>query len=349
MASAALQGRQLDTAGLGVQIAGDHIRQIACGTSQCLVAESVHCVHIIGQLADVAAVLELDTLGNSDHDAGLLLLHGADLLNEVLHVEGDFGQADHIHALAVIALGQRGRGQPAGVAAHDLDHGDIIGAVNGGIADDLLHHHTDVLCRRAVAGGVVGHHQVVVDGLGNAHEADVALDAVAVFSQLADGIHGVVAANVEEVANVQLFQDGEQLLVNGLVIVPIGQLIAAAAQEAGRGALEQLDIQVIGQHGGKIHHALLQQTGNAVAHAVNDLSAAALAALEYACQTSIDDGGRAARLTNDCIFTHDDFSFSSVSAFILSCRSTKTDHEGGGEEKRANETYRQIWRGVPLT
>ena len=177
---------------------------------------------------------------------------------------------------------------------------------------------------------MVGHHQVVIDGLGNAHEADIALDAVAVLGQLADGIHGVVAANVEEVANVQLFQDGEQLLVNGLVIVPIGQLIAAAAQEAGRGALEQLDIQVIGQYGGKIHHALLQQTGNAVAHAVNDLSAAALAALEYACQTCIDDGGRAARLTNDCIFTHDDFSFSSVSAFILSCRSTKTDHEGGG-------------------
>ena len=194
---------------------------------------------------------------------------------------------------------------------------------------------------------MVGHHQIVIDGLGNAHEADVALDAVAVFSQLADGIHGVVAANVEEVANVQLFQDGEQLLVNGLVIVPIGQLIAAAAQEAGRGALEQLDIQIIGQHGGKIHHALLQQTGNAVAHAVNDLSAAALAALEYACQTSIDDGGRAARLTNDCIFTHDDFSFSSVSAFYIIVQEHENRPRGG--RKRANETYRQIWRGGPLT
>ena len=32
-------------------------------------------------------------------------------------------------------------------------------------------HNTDVLGRRAVAGGVVGDHQVVVDGLGHAHKA----------------------------------------------------------------------------------------------------------------------------------------------------------------------------------
>ena len=133
-------------------------------------------------------------------------------------LNGHFGQADHVHALAVVALGQSGgSGQPAGVAAHDLHHGDVLGAVNGGVTDDLLHHHADVLGSRAVAGGVVGDHQVVVDGLGHAHKADVALDACAVICQLADGVHGVVAADVEEVADVQLLQDGEQLLVHSLI------------------------------------------------------------------------------------------------------------------------------------
>ena len=122
----------------------------------------------------------------------------------------------------------------------------------------------------------------------------------------------------------------KQLFVHGFVLVPVGQLIAAAAQEAGRGALEQLDVQIVRQHGGKIHHALLQQTGNTVAHTVHDVGTAALAALEYACQTCIDDGGRAARLTNDCIFTHDDFSFLFFCfGFYKTCRCTKTDAEKG--------------------
>ena len=274
-------------------------------------AEGVHCVHIVGQLADVAAILQLDTFGNGDDDAGLLLLHHTDLLDEVIHVEGHFGQTDHVHALAVVTLGQRsGSGQPASVAAHDLDHGDVLGAVHGGVTDDLLHHDADVLGGGAVAGGVVGNHQVV----GHAHEADVALDAVAVIGQLADGVHGVVAADIEEIADVQLLQNGEQLLIDGLIVVPIGQLVAAAAQEAGRRALEQLDVEVVGQILREIYDVFLQQTGHAVAHAVNDLRAAVLAALKDPRQTGVDDGSRAAGLANDCIFTHDDFSFSSVSA-----------------------------------
>ena len=307
-------------------------------------AESVHCVHIVGQLTDVAAIFQLHAFGNGDHDAGLLLLHHAHLLNEVFHIEGHFGQADHVHTLAVVTLCQSGgSGQPAGVAAHDLHHGDVLGAVHGGIADDLLHHHADVLGSRAVAGGVVGDHQVVVDGLGHTHKADVALDAFAVLSQLADGVHGVVAADVEEVADVQLFQNGEQLFVDGLVLMPVRQLIAAAAEEAGRGALEQLDVQIVRQHGGKIHHPLLQQTGNAIAHTVNDLCAAVLAALKYACKACIDDGSRTARLTNDCIFTHDDFSFFVFlfRQYNITCRMH--------ENRRGKRGYRRIWRGVPLT
>ena len=190
---------------------------------------------------------------------------------------------------------------------------------------------------------MVGDHQVIVDGLGHAHEADVALDALAVLGQLADGVHGIVAADVEEVADVQLFEDGEELLVHGLVGVPVGQLVAAAAQEAGRRALEQLDVQVVGQHGGKVHHTLLQQTGDAVAHAVDDVGTAALAAFKDARKARIDDGSRTARLTNDCIFTHDDFSFFVFlfRQYNITCRVH--------ENRRGKRGYRRIWRGVPLT
>src|SRR5699024_3308118 len=117
---------------------------------------------VVGQLADVAAVLQFDAFRHGDDDAGLLLLHDADLFNEAVHMEGDFGQADHVHALAVVALGQGSRGgQPAGIAAHDLHDGDVLGAVDGGVPDDLFHDHADVLGSRAVTGSVVSDHQVV--------------------------------------------------------------------------------------------------------------------------------------------------------------------------------------------
>ena len=48
------------------------------------------------------------------------------------------------------------------------------------------------------------------------------------------------------------------------------------------------------------------------------------------------------RLTNDCIFTHDDFSFF---VFLFRQYITCRMHEN----RRGKRGYRRIWRGVPLT
>ena len=177
----------------------------------------------------------------------------------------------------------------------------------------------------------------------------------AVLCQLADGVHGVVAADVEEVADVQLLQDGKQLLVHSFIGVPVRQFVAAAAQEAGRRALEQFDVEVVRQQGGQIHHALLQQACNTVAHAVYDIGTAALAALEHTGQTCVDNGSRTARLTNDCIFTHDDFSFvffcfGFYSKIVQGARKqTRKGDKGFARPPGQNKIYRRMWRGVPLT
>ena len=60
MARAALQRRKLDAASLGVQTACNGVCQEACRAGQSLVAERIHRVDIVGQLADIAAILELD-------------------------------------------------------------------------------------------------------------------------------------------------------------------------------------------------------------------------------------------------------------------------------------------------
>ncbi len=56
-----------------VQAAGNGVRQETRRAGQSLVAESIHRVDIVGQLADVAAILELDALRHGDDDGRLLL------------------------------------------------------------------------------------------------------------------------------------------------------------------------------------------------------------------------------------------------------------------------------------
>ena len=138
---------------------------------------------------------------------------------------------------------------------------------------------------------MVGHHQVIVNRLGNAHKADIAANMGTVISQLADGIHAVIAADVEEIADIQFAQDLEQLLVYGFALggVPVGQLVAAAAQIAGRCALEQLNVHGTFQLVIQYADAALQQAGHAVHHAVHLTCTAALAAFINAGQAGIDD------------------------------------------------------------
>ena len=92
MARAALQRRKLDAAGLGVQTAGNGVCQEARRAGQSLVAERIHRVDIVGQLADIAAILELDALGHGDDNGRLLLLHPLDLIDEVIHIERNLGR-----------------------------------------------------------------------------------------------------------------------------------------------------------------------------------------------------------------------------------------------------------------
>ena len=56
----------------------------------------------------------------------------------------------------------------------------------------------------------------------------ISADVCAVVGQLADGVHRVVTADVEAVADVQLLQDLKQLDLDGLALggVPVGQLVA---------------------------------------------------------------------------------------------------------------------------
>ena len=307
MRCAALERTELDRAGLAAHLAADEIRQVRRRAGELLVAERVHIVGAAAGLAHIGAVRQADALGDGDEHGVLVLEQAAHLRQERLDVKGHFGQIDEIDALAVLALGQRGRaGEPARVAAHDLDDRDQLLLVGEAVAvaDDLLDGGGDVLRRAAVARCVVGQGEVVVDRLGHAEEALRLAGEQRVVGELLDGVHRVVAADVDEALDVELVENVEDLDVDVLILVDGGQLVAAGAQEGGRGALEDLDVQLVLDIVGQIDVLLIEQALDAVAHAVDLVEAAIHGRLEHARQAGVDDSRRAAGLSYDDVAFH---------------------------------------------
>ena len=145
---------------------------------------------------------------------------------------------------------------------------------------------------------MVGAVQVVVDGLGHAHDAALIAHLLHILGDLVAGVHGVVAAVVEEVAHVVFLEDLQDALVVGVVLVGIGQLIAAGAQGRGGGVLEQLQLGgVLLTH---IVELVLQHALDAVGGAQHPGDAVGLqSGLDGALGAGVDDRRGAAGLTDD--------------------------------------------------
>ena len=268
-------------------------------------AEGVHRAVAARQIAQEGAVLAAHALTGGNDDVVLFLAQILHPAQEQLLAEGNLRQQDQVRTVAVIALGQaRGGGQPARVTAHDLGHGHALQVIHVGIPNDLLHHGGNVLGRAAKAGGVVGEHQVIVDGLGHTDEPDGAADAAAVSCQLGNGVHAVVAADVKHRVDLITLEQAEQGLVHALVLLGGGQLVPAAAQVGGGGALEQLNVQRLAQQLVQIQQLLIQKTLNAVVHAVNAPGTTGAGGFIHARQTGIDYRSGAAALPHQKIHTH---------------------------------------------
>ena len=199
----------------------------------------------------------MDALRHSHDAVALAIVDLSDILQELLHVKIHFGQVDQVWSAAHHSGQSGGGGQPAGMAAHDLhdDHG--AGVIDPGVLVQLHAGGGDVLGGAAVAGAVVRAGQVVVDGLGHPDDVAGVAHLLHVLADLVAGVHGVVAAVVEEVAHVVLLEDLQDAAVVGVVLVRVGQLIPAGAQGGGGGVLEQIQlgrvllahvVQFVGQH-----------------------------------------------------------------------------------------------------
>ena len=184
------------------------------------------------------------------------------------------------------------------MTAHDLDNADHTGVVHARVLIDLHAARGDILRGAGVAGAVVGAEEIVVDGLGNAHHAALIADLLHILGDLVAGVHGVVAAVVEEIADIVLLEDLQDTLVIGIIYVGIRQLVAAGAQGRGGGVFHQ--VQLSGVLLSHVVQLVLQHTLDAVGGAQHLSDAGSLqGGLDDALGTGVDDGGGAAGLADD--------------------------------------------------
>ena len=296
MCAAALQQVQLDAADLGAGFLLQDVGQHGGGAAQLGVTEAVGGRGL--GLGHEGAVGVVDALGHGDEAVVALGIDALDVGDELVHVEVGLGHVDQVGAAAVFAGQGGGGGEPAGVTAHDLHHGDHAGVIHPGVLVDLHDGGGDILGSAGVAGAVVGAPQVVVDGLGYAHHAALITHGLHVLADLVAGVHGVVAAVIEEVADVVLLEDLQDALVIGVVLLGVGNLIAAGAQGRGGGVLHQP--QLLGVLQTHVKQPVVQHALDAVLCAQHLGDAAGFQrGVNDAVGAGVDDGSGAAGLADD--------------------------------------------------
>ena len=136
-----------------------------------------------------------------------------------------------------------GRDDPAGVASHDF-HDEHLGrrlGHRGDVERGFARRHRDVLrhgaearaCSRCAAGRCRR-------SSARRCRSPVA-ELIADLRHLVSGVHRVVAAVVEEVADVVRLEDLDEALVLGAILLEALELVARGAEGAGRRVPESLD------------------------------------------------------------------------------------------------------------
>ncbi len=297
---AALQEGRLDSANLRRNATADDLRELVGETAELGVAEAVVAIGL--GLGDEVAVLVVDTLGGDDEALARRVVDALHVIEEGVHVEVHLREVDEIRTGAGVAREGGGGGEPASVAAHHLDDGHHARIVAGSVVLDLHAGSGDVLGGGSVAGAVVRAVQVVVDGLGDAHDAALVAALLHELGNLVAGVHRVVAAVVEEVADIELLEGVENLLVVGRILVRILHLVAAGAEGGSGSELEQLELhRILHAH---VIELLVEHARDAVrgAEHAGDLGSVE-GCLDSAEDTGVDHGGGAAGLADDtCTF-----------------------------------------------
>ena len=199
-----------------------------------------------------------------------------------------------------------GGGDPAGVAAHHLEDEDLGRGLGHRLHVEarLAHAGGHVLGHRAEARAVVGDRQVVVDRLGHVHGDERIAHLGGDARDLEAGVGGIVAAVVEEVADVVRLEHLDQALVLVAALLDALELVAAGAEGAARRVHERADVR--GRLAAGVDEVLGERADDAVAARVDlaDLRLVLPRRLDDARGARVDHRGDAAGLRVEGVAGH---------------------------------------------
>ncbi len=248
------------------------------------------------------AVCIVNALGNR-YDYILVgipdLLH---ILEELVHVEINFRKIYQIRRISSHSC-QRSRScQPAGMASHNLNDRHLSLVVYMGILINLYQRGGNVFGCGSKSRTMVRAEQVVVDRLGDTHDAAVVANLLHIFGNLVAGIHGIISAVVEEITHVIFLENFKNLLVIRLILIRIRNLVTAGTQCRGRRIFHNCQLlRILLIHDVK---SVIQHAHNPVGSAVNlGDTVSVKTCLDCAVTACIDNRRRTAGLSDDhCTF-----------------------------------------------
>ena len=189
------------------------------------------------------------------------------------------------------------------MTSHDLDdrHGFFV-VVNGCVDGDLTNGGRNIFCGASESRRMIGEHEIVVDRFRDSDEPDVAFDRFRIAGKLADCVHGIVAADIEKVADIFDCKFFKQLRIDRIVQI-FRQLVAAGSEVGSGSCFDQFQFAGLFQRF-HIHDLIVQESLDSVDHSV-DRSECVFAVqcfIYNAVQTGIDDRSRSAGLSDNYIF-----------------------------------------------
>ena len=183
---------------------------------------------------DKGAVCVVNTFGNTDNKIAVFLKCFFEITQESILVKSNFWKINKQRIVtSVFTCKGAGSSEPSGMASHDLDDRDRFFLIDIGIGRDLTDCGSNVFCGTSESRSMISIYQIIVDGLWFADHADRTADTCSIAGKLADGIHGIITADIEEPADIELFKFAEKCRINR-IFKRFRQFVAAGAEISSR-------------------------------------------------------------------------------------------------------------------
>ena len=217
---------------------------------------------------------------------------------ESLHIKVHLRQVDQIGSGTAVCRQCSASGQPTGMTPHDLDDCDRTVIIHAAVLGDFHARCCYVFSGAGIAGAVVSAEEVIVDRLGHAHHAALPIVRLHIAADLIAGIHGVIAAVIEEVAYIVFLKNLQNAPIIRIVRFRVSHLVTAGAQFRRRCVQQQTElVRVLLTD---VIQTVIQNPADTVRRAVNIGDGIRFqCGLEHAVSAGVDDSSRPSGLPKD--------------------------------------------------